>query len=486
MIPSVITQWLNEQKNEDLTFSGHDLLSKSLDMKKIYLIALLLAVFIHTNARINAGVARKVITPDTPIWLSGYASRTKPATEILCDLWAKALVIGENDKIKVIIVTIDIIGLSHELSENIAQRVVTKYGISRSQLLLNSSHTHSGPVIWPSLSIMYDLGKEDLKALISYNSKLAGYIVDVIDLAILDLKPVNLSVSHGSASVAVNRRQQSEKGIVIGVNDDGHVDNDVPVLKVETPDGKVEAVLFGYACHNTTLDTYQINGDYAGFAQIEIEKANQGVTAMYLAGCGADQNPNPRRTVELAMQHGKTLADAVQKVLSGEFIPVHLPVRTDLTTIDLEFSPVNPDKLKEEVIGDNLFSAERSRFILMAMDKGYDVTTLEYPVQAIRFSNDFTILALAGEVVVDYSLIAKARYPKENLFVAGYSNEVQCYIPTAKVLKEGGYEPETSMIYYGLPGPLAGNVEEKIFSGIDRVMKKTGAKPVRGKYSVAE
>jgi hypothetical protein len=305
-------------------------------------------------------------------------------------------------------------------------------------------------------------------------------------MAILDLKPANLFVAHGSASVAVNRRQQTDKGVIIGVNSEGNVDNDVPVLKVETPGGKVKAVLFGYACHNTTLDIYQVNGDYAGFAQIEIEKANMGVTAMFLAGCGADQNPNPRRSVEMAMQHGKTLADAVQKVLSGKFVPVHPPVKTEITNVSLEFSPLNPEKLKEDIVGDNRYSAGRARFILMAMDKGYDVSKLSYPVQAIRFNKDFTILALAGEVVVDYSLKAKARYPEENLFVAGYSNEVQCYIPTGKVLKEGGYEPETSMIYYGLPGPFANNVEEKIFSAIDRVMKKTGAKSGNRKYYEAE
>jgi neutral ceramidase len=457
-------------------------------MKKIYLIALLLVLvgFNRVNAGITAGVARKVITPDAPVWLSGYASRTKPSSEILHDLWAKALVIGEDDKIGVIIVTIDIIGLSHEMSESIAEKVTTKYGIGRSQLLLNSSHTHSGPVIWPSLGIMYDLGKDDLKKLITYNDKLKGYIVDLIDMAIADLKPVNLSVAHGSASVAVNRRQQTDKGVVIGVNGEGHVDNDVPVLKVETKEGKIKAVLFGYACHNTTLDGYQVNGDYAGFAQSEIEIANQGVTAMFLAGCGADQNPYPRRSVEVAMQHGKTLAAAVQKVLSAGFIPVHPPVRTEITTISLEFSPIHLDKLNEELVGENRYSAGRARFILMAKDKGYDVSTIAYPVQAIRFGKDFTILALAGEVVVDYSLKAKARYPKENLFVAGYSNEVQCYIPTRKILKEGGYEPETSMIYYGLPGPFADNVEEKIFSAIDRVMKKTGAKPVSKKYTVAD
>lgn len=448
-------------------------------MKKIFFVILFFAVFRFADAGFNAGVARKVITPETPVWLSGYASRTKPSTEVLHDLWAKALVIEENKKIRLILVTMDIIGLSHELSETIVKRVTDKFGIDRSVLLLNASHTHSGPVIWPSLSMMFDLEKEDIHSLVRYNLKLADDIVDVIDKAVQDLKPANLSVAHSSAGFAINRRQPTDKGVIIGLNADGPVDHDVPVLKVEAPDGTTRVLLFGYACHNTTLDIYQVNGDYAGFAQIEIEKSNPGVTAMYIAGCGADQNPDPRRSVEYAIQHGKALADAVQVALSGNFIPVRSPVRTFFTTVDLEFNPVNTDQFKEELLGDNKFRIHRAGFILEAIDKGYDIGRLVYPVQAVRFNNDFTILALGGEVVVDYSLNTKKRYPGENIFIAGYSTEVQCYIPSRRILKEGGYEPETSMIYYGLPGPFTENVEEKVFSAIDLVLKKTRAKSVR-------
>jgi neutral ceramidase len=450
-------------------------------MKKILLAVVILAFFSQINAQFNAGIARRVITPDTAVWLSGYAARTKPSTGVLHDIWAKALVIDDNKKNRIIIVTLDIIGLSHELAETISQRVIDQYGIDRSQLLLNSSHTHSGPVIWPSLSMMFEFVNKDLQALIKYNRKLADNVLDAIDQAIHDLKPMNLYIAHGSANIAVNRRLPTEKGYVIGVNNDGPVDSDVPVMKVETPDGKLKALLFGYACHNTTLDIYQVNGDYAGFAQIEIEKANPGITAMFLAGCGADQNPNPRRTIEYAQQHGKSLADAVQKVLSGNFIPIRPPVRTSFTTTDLEFSPWTADQFKEEMLMEDRYRVKRAGFMLEALDKGYDISSVSYPVQAVRFNKDFTILALGGEVVVDYSLNTKKRYPAENLFVAGYSTEVQCYIPSARILKEGGYEPEISMIYYGLPGSFKSDVEEKVFSAIDLVMKKTGAKPVNRK-----
>ena len=58
--------------------------------------------------------------------------------------------------------------------------------------------------------------------------------------------------------------------------------------------------------------------------------------------------------------------------------------------------------------------------------------------------------------------------------VAGYSNEVMCYIPSKRVLAEGGYEAVDSMVYYGQPGPFTADVEEMIFDAIHRVMKRVG------------
>jgi len=289
-------------------------------MKKILFLLILSLLCNHIfSAGFRAGAARKIITPETPVWLSGYASRNAPATEILNDLWTKALVISEDDKISVIIVTMDVIGLSHELAEEIAHRITDRFCIERSQLLINTSHTHSGPVIWPSLSIMFDLNKEDIQSLLKFHRMLSDAVLETIDMAYSNMKPVNIFITHSKADFAINRRQQTEKGVIIGVNKEGPVDHDVPVLKITSPDNELIALVFGYACHNTTLDINQINGDYAGFAQIEIEKSNPGTIAMFLAGCGADQNPHPRRSLDAAIQHGRTLAEAVQKALRGEF-----------------------------------------------------------------------------------------------------------------------------------------------------------------------
>ena len=67
-------------------------------------------------------------------------------------------------------------------------------------------------------------------------------------------------------------------------------------------------MVFGYACHCTVLGIYQFCGDYAGFAQSALEAKNPGSQAMFVAGCGGDQNPLPRKTVELAQRYGNELA----------------------------------------------------------------------------------------------------------------------------------------------------------------------------------
>jgi hypothetical protein len=191
-------------------------------------------------------------------------------------------------------------------------------------------------------------------------------------------------------------------------------------------------------------------------------------------GCGADADPSPRGTIELAEQNGKALAEAVTKVLGGEMHIVHPPIRTAYTSINLEFPPLNLETYQKEILSDDWIAQRRAKLMLEAYNKGWDVTKFPYPVQAIRFNNDLTILGMSGEVVVDYDLKMKKEYAGENLFVAGYCNEVICYIPSKRILNEGEYEVDWSMAYYGHSGPFAPNVEDLVTGALHRVMKGVG------------
>jgi len=420
---------------------------------------------------IKAGVARVDITPPIPMWLTGYASREKPATGVLQPIYAKALVLEQDRENRIIIVTMDLLGISHAIVEDVFRQVSAKYGIRRSQLLLNSSHTHSGPMIWPCLDVIYDFSEDNQRMVSVYSQQLTAHLVSVIDSAMHDLAPALLFSGHGQTDFAINRRNVQYPG--------GPVDHDVPVLKVARPDGTLKAVLFGYACHNTTLvdDNYLINGDYAGFAQAEIEKDNPGATALFLMGCGGDQNPAPRGTVALAREHGDALAREVERVLGGVLHPVRAPIRTDYKKVTLSFRPFDPAIYEKDITGTDKFLQRRARLMLEAYNRGWPLDKMPYVIQAVSFAHDLAILALSDEVVVDYSLAAKKAFKGENLYVAGYCNEVQCYIPSSRVLKEGGYEGGENMIYYGYPGPFADDVQARIDAAIRVVMKNVGEKP---------
>lgn len=425
---------------------------------------------VHAQS-MKAGVARKAITPKDPAWLNGYASpqRFSPAAGKDHDLWAKAIVLEDASKKRVVIVTTDVLGLSHEISEDIARIVREKHGIERSQLMLNSSHTHSGPMVWPSAG-MFDYDTKNMIVVAGYAQQLTRDIVEIIDNAIASVHPVTVSSGVGNAPFGINRRSAEIKI--------RPVDHDVPVLIIRNNENKPEAILFGYACHNTTLNGayMNINGDYAGYAQLELEAQYPGATALFFQGCAGDINPEPRGTLELAKQHGKTLSESVKKVIDGNMTPVNGQIKTGFVEVPLEFPALNIPQYQQEILSEDQFLQRRAKLMLSAYNKGWNVTTYQYPIQAIRFGKDLSILAMAGETVVDYSLWAKKQYSKERLFVAGYSNEVMCYIPTVRILKEGGYEPNSSMIYYVMPGPFAESVEEKIQQGIKTVMKQVGVR----------
>ena len=427
---------------------------------------------------LQVGVGRIQITPERPIYLSGYASRKKPMEGVKQQIWAKALAFSDRKNGKFVVVTTDLIGMSRTLSERVGAEVEKKYGLRRAQLMINSSHTHSGPTVRDNLETMFDLSPEQKKAIVDYGNGLVAKLVTVVGAALGDLQPAEVEIGHGAGSFAMNRRLNVGGQIRNSLNPTGPVDQDVPVFKITTPDGKLRAVLFGYACHNTTLggDLYLVHGDYAGVAQAEIEAKNPGVTALFMLLCGGDANPQPRGTYELVDKHGKSLAAEVSRVLGAPMKKVGGPLKASWHQTELTFAPHTRAQFEEELKGTNWFKQRRAEVMLRAYDARKPVNTIPYPVQAFRFGKDLTLVGMGGEVVVDFALRIKKEFPSEDTIVAGYTNDVMSYIVSKRVLKEGGYEPVDSQIYYGNPGPYSDNIEEEVMGAVYKALNKVGRK----------
>ncbi|QJX01301.1 neutral/alkaline non-lysosomal ceramidase N-terminal domain-containing protein [Frigoriglobus tundricola] len=413
----------------------------------------------------KAGVATKIITPTEPVWMAGYAARTRPADGKIHDLYAKALCLEDSTGKRIVLVTTDLIGIPRALGDLVAAEVEKAHGITRDELILSASHTHCGPVIRENLSDMYPLTIDDAVKVEAYTEQLRVALVAVIGASLKDRKPVDLKYGAGKATFATNRRESTAQGVVIGRNPAGPVDHTVPVLVAEGAGGKPVAIVFGYACHNTTLDGMQWCGDYAGFAQLAVEKAAPGAVGMFWTGCGGDANPNPRRKRELCEQHGKELAEAVTGALKAAQ-PITGTFATGYEKIALKFESVpTKQQLGADLLSKTLAVRRRAERLLKELEVGGKIadTYDHYPVQAWRLGDQVLLVALGGEVVIDYLLRLKKDVPTSRaLWVMGYANDVMAYIPSARVLKEGGYEADSSQIYYGMPGKWSPAIEDAI------------------------
>ena len=420
----------------------------------------------------QASTSRNAITPAEPIWLSGYEERDHPHEGTLHDLYVKALALREGSGAVSVLVTADILGFTREAGAEVAESCRQKFRISRDRLILNASHTHSAPVIdpptWPEHELM---PASQFPVVKRYTATLVDKTVEAVGAALHSMAPAQLRFGQGFAGIGVNRRRA-----VMGRNLPGQVDQDVPVLAVQRPDGNLLAVVVGYSCHATVLNTYPINGDWPGFAQEEIERLHPQTMALFVQGCAADINPLPRRSVALARMYGQILAAAVDQVLSAKMSSVAGPMQTVFGMVDLPFAETPARaQLERDLKSLEDYRRWRAKRMLAILDGGKALPDhYAYPIQIWRFGPSLKLIALGGEVVSDYCLRLKRQYGFEDTWVAAYSNDVFGYVPSRRVLEEGGYEGGNANT--NSPGPFGAAVEELIIEKTGDLMRQLTGK----------
>jgi hypothetical protein len=432
----------------------------------------------------KAGVAKTHISPKGPVYMAGYAARKTPSEGIDCPLEAKALALRDEQGHTILWFTADVIGFDRPLTEAVLHRVCSQHGLKPESVALFASHTHTGPVLKVSEESLrerdIDPKSEAAQNTLAFRHDLEDALVKLASHVLNDksLGRVTVSYGVGKAGFAMNRREKTATGYKIGVNPEGPTDKSVSVLVVRDPTGKIIAFVFGYACHNTTLTdkAMRLSGDYAGFAQQHLEETHPGSFALFLTGCAGDANPEPRGTLELARQHGRALADAVDAVLEAPMTPLSGPIRSAFTERTIRFAgptgrAAYEQRLKEPGSG----RQAHAKKMLALLDAGKPIQTeYVYPVQAFALGNRLTLLALAGEVVADYSVrlqkeLGGAEHP---LWVTAYANDVFGYVGSARVIREGGYEGLEAYYYSSFPTPLDEGVEEIVIDAATEVVRK--------------
>jgi hypothetical protein len=423
----------------------------------------------------RVGLSHVKVTPEWPMPMAGYAGRTKPFAKVTADLYVKVLVLEDAKGQRGAIVTSDLIGFTAAILDPIWGRIEKQTGLKREQVLVNSSHTHAGPLLGLQVTAKDVPGEGEAQRVIAYTRQLQDKVVQAVAQASAKLEPAQLSWNTGVAEFVMNRREFTPTGVKLGANPRGLCDRSVPALRIDAADGKPRAVLFGAATHGTTLgaDNFEVCGDFAGFAQQYFEERHPGLQAMFMIGCAGDSNTYPRGTMELTRRHGKTLADEVGRLLDAKRRPVKGPLRIAFERTDLPLQNLTRDEVRKLV--DVKKSAQRgmAEQMLAVLERGEKLPThYTAPITVWQFGQDLTLVGLPGEVVVDYVADLEKAIGPNQLWIAAYCNDVFGYLPSARVLAEGGYE--TRGLYTGSVGFFAPSAEAVVVRKVRELAGKAG------------
>ena len=432
----------------------------------------------------KAGAARVDLTPDDPVWMGGYAGRKKPSEGFAQRIYAKALAIEDTSGKPFVFVTLDLVSIPRRLRDDVAKRIEAAHGVPPGSLLFNASHTHAAPELRLAAErTPYAMPPPLWQRLLKFRGEVEEKLVTVIGQALAARAPASLAYGHARAGFAMNRRlPQPGGGFGNRPYPDGPVDHEVPVLRVADAAGKVTALLFGYACHNTTVGSYRLSGDYAGYAQHFLEKDYPGAVALFMQGAGGDQNPYPRQTMQagyadedLASLHGRTLATAVEAALVTPLRELNGPLRAGYGLLGLKYNYLSAADLSEGLKSAKADVKARAEMQQKRTAAGELPKTYPNPIQVVRIGDDFVLAAIGQEVVVDYALrLKKELHAIPAVWIAGYSNDVAGYLGSRRVLNEGGYEGGGANVMVGHPAPYAPSVEDDVVAEVHRLVKQLG------------
>lgn len=420
--------------------------------------------------KLLAGVARARITPPVGFFLAGYIARKRGADAVHDDLFATALVLGDGQT-RIAVVSCHLLMLHPSTVASVRARVFAETGIPAPNVMLCCSHTHSGPVTYVCKG-----GEEEAERR-AYLSELVEGIANATVQASRNLQQAAWGVGRGRAEIGVNRRQQLADGrVTIGENPEGAVDRDLLVLRIDAAGptgatgGEPLALLVNYACHAVCLSaaSYVLSADWPGAMRQEIESCT-GATVCFVQGACADTNPigGPQDTYDSAQRLGVQVAGQALAVLDDIVLQREVLLGSARRGIGLPLlGPVGRDGARVPPFGELLSAviglpAEEARALVdyrfpwrahVEERDGVWYTVAE--CQALSL-NDVVLVGLAAEPFTEIGQQVKGRSSAALTFFAGYANGSVGYLPTPLAYSQGGYEVDSSYLYYRLPAPLA-------------------------------
>ena len=423
----------------------------------------------------SVGAAKIDVTPTHPVVLAGYGGRQGEHTAVDTPLWARALVIG--DAKPVAIVTLDNCGVPAAVRQQVLERLAG-HGMTSDRLVISCTHTHNAPNLKGYASILWAgrLDEEQQNHVAQYTAFVIEKMAAAVIAALKRREPMTLAWGRGRLTFGGNRRVLNNgQWAGFGFQRNGPVDHSLPLLVARDRQEKIRAVWANYACHCTTAGSAnRINGDWAGFAGAALDREFPESVGLVSIGCGADVGPQPSGSLDLARQHGESLATEAARVISDGLTSLKQPPVATSARLQLPIDAPQSREFWDEQLRQGGFHNQLAQVMISRLQGAGEIPRqVNYPLTVWKFGDELMMVFMAGEVCVDYSVLLNAKLDWRRLWLTAWSNDMPGYIPSRRVLEEGGYEAEFSQVYYAQPGRYLPEIQDVVIEGVDALAGPT-------------
>jgi len=441
----------------------------------------------ESRAGMKAGFARVRITPPLGTALTGFGFRDYDPSGckgIHDDLYARALYLSQGRE-QVLIMGFDLLFFSRDEADRFKGAIGRRLDLSPRQILLNTSHTHTGPKVGS-----WDYTPSDRL----YLQFLEESIVRAAREAADTPREVTLWAGETRSALPMSRRKPMPDGkIEFAPYPEGVVYNRLPFCLFRDREKKPVGLLFSVSTHPSTIKgnerSYFISADYPGKAMALLDEYLGTAGSLFLQGAAGDSKPSIIGTGEEFWRSGDwpdvdragtIVAEEVIQAIDAGLTRVEPDLLTG--TIEMSWPMVAPRTRAEyvEVIEKPPTHSESipegmkrwAQEMIDLVDRGFGLpSAVPITAHGVRLGTGLRIIGIEGEIVAELGQLIAGFYTGGITFPLGYTDGAQLYLPSSRMLSEGGYEVE-SYYEYRFPAALAPGMEDILLATLGQLREK--------------
>ena len=387
---------------------------------------------------LRASAVKVDITPSTPQWLAGYKARKSDG--VMGQLYHRIAALDDG-KTTVYFISTDTCLMSPAYVDKVKKDIQQQLGIPAMNVWWMATHTHSAPEIGPpGLAAAFMPERYNQASAGESNPEYTDFaeakLIEGLRQARQELQPARLGFGIGFSTANIDRRAKDDKGnVTIGLNPDGPTDRQIGLIRLESTDGKLIALLANYPIHGTVLgeDNLKITGDCLGVVAQYVEQ-KLGAPMLFINGAEGNlapiysvyPNPEDGHLDQFRVLVGDRILQANQNI--GESTS---DVVLTLSEITIE-SPLRATLKWPASLGDYVRNVPGG------------VTLVRIPVKFLQINQEAVLWGAPVELFCKIAVDVRNQSRFPYTFYFGLLDGWLGYLPTGEAVREGGYEPATS------------------------------------------